>query len=454
MVRWKAALSVVPVVTVVVTGCGPSDTRIIGECEVASEAVRALPADGAEPVPAAPSIGLLDGRTFLSWSILTPERFTEQYGQWLDASLEEGSERFHIGTSRHGFRSRWVELDGALVGQVWAFPDGRMPPTPEQEQVHVWRVPLPGGEMPEHVGMHSAGAQAWLPAVVRGGRVVGALTATWNGCPGPAGPIRMFTFRPTFLRLGPTPPAMPVVWGEDPCDQLDPSLEATNAWLFALPEGQLGALIRLGDATDGRLRLIRIADDNSLDAGPTLVGGDHTNATVDGGYQPRAVVVPGDRILFTERRGDGENHCHAVRVMHLDGSDAKDAPWQIPCLRGADTFTSAVELEAVPGGAVLVWNEHTDIRGWITEDVEHYEESIRAVLLTPEGQRGSEIVTVTPPESTVLEDLPRTELRGPVPREYHVATAAEEDRVGVTWRDRRTDAPGVYVRHLRCTVDP
>ena len=165
-------------------------------------------------------------------------------------------------------------------------------------------------------------------------------------------------------------------------------------------------------------------------------------------------MVPGGRVLFAERRA-GLNECHALRVMNEDSTGATDAPWQLPCL--GDTrqsperrVTSNVELVAAPGGALLVYVENS-YHPWIrpiTEDVP-FDEGIYAVLIDAGGRRGSEIVRVTPEETTALANIERTATTGPTFLRLHASAASDGERAVVAWYDNRPDAPGFYARALR-----
>ena len=90
------------------------------------------------------------------------------------------------------------------------------------------------------------------------------------------------------------------------------------------------------------------------------------------------------------------------------------------------------------------WNTH------VTADTP-WEEGIYLTLLTPEGRRGSPIVEVTPPESTMLGPIPpRTADDGPFPGDYLVQMAQDGDETVIAWFDRRADAPGMWAARYRC----
>ncbi|MFW6050121.1 MAG: hypothetical protein ACODAU_03035 [Myxococcota bacterium] len=235
----------------------------------------------------------------------------------------------------------------------------------------------------------------------------------------------------------------PVLVGDDPCDLDENELTTANPYLFSLEDGGLGVVFYAGlFGGDDRLRFGRIGEDGQLLEAPVVVEG--TGAGISGGgFLPRGVATGDGRILFLDRRQQA-GFCHALGVMRADGSGARDAPWQMPCMARPDKWMSrSVELQPVPGGAVLVWAQR---RRDLGEGAEDYEQRIFATLITPGGRRGSEIVQVTAPESTAG-------IEGGV-GDWVVGAATDGERVVVTWLDRRPDAPGIYARSLRCGVDP
>lgn len=468
------ALTLGAVGALLVAGCA-SDTHIIGRCELASGA-RAVVADGERSLtPVHQSVGRLGELTLVSWAELQArddEIFATFYARWLDDSLQRTAEDIRLGRSpRNYHRPQWVPVDGALQAQVWVDPEEQFPPILPEYAVHHCaiepppeaaarcdriQVPTSFGDGVSVFGIGgwgtSAGIEASIPTAVQDGQVWGAMA----GIPAECGSYLINLQRLMVFREG-DESASPVFWDRPRCDPSDDTQETSNPYLVPLGERGMGVLLRVGflgePPADGQVKLLTL-DENAEPIGPPVdVGSDHDRTTVDGGNQPRGVAV-GGRLLFTERRGP-ENDCHALRVAKLDGSGAHDAPWQLPCIRRPGRWkTASHALLEVPGAAVLVWGERTriDTLG-VTADTD-YEERIRAVLLTPEGKRGSEIVTVTDPAATVLSSYPRTEDDGPLPRDFPVAAGAGDGgEITVAWRDERAGAPGIYARRLRCRVD-
>ncbi len=438
---------------------------IIGECTL--EDVRRVTEE-----PALPSVGLLDGRVFVSVAAEVPAedptvRRSEWEGLWLDGDLEPASERLWLGSGLIGaVRTRWLRHGDALVAHIWSRPD---PPPPwSEDRISLWtvtppprataealpiRIEVPPPDDDPAIGalslgfLHHPDGELVFPAAEAAGTVVGAVAAIPPACNERlASNLRLHAFA-----LNRTD-AFPVTWAEQ-CGDRDLIIEAP--WLFSNADGGLSMLYRAG--SDGPLRLLRLDEDLSIRDGPRRVGGTHVTTT-DDGFQPRAVAVPGGKVLFFERISSN-NCCHVLRIMNADGTCAEDAPWQLPCMRdgpfrgcGRDIITGYLELVRVPGGAVVVWGEHTNPHElWVTADID-YREGIYAALLTPEGRRGSAVVEITDEEATFLDPVPRTETLGPYPVKPRPSVAAEGDSLVVAWPDRRADAPGVYVRRLTCTV--
>ncbi|MCZ7687313.1 MAG: hypothetical protein M5U28_54680 [Sandaracinaceae bacterium] len=423
------------------------------------EPVRVVPGEGELGGIA---VGLLDEHTLVEWMRPGEEHLVVPTIQWLDSDLRPAGAPVELGL---GYRipSQWVREGNALLAQVWATPTFDIEVRDDQ-WVHLWRAARPPGlPSSEPVAVDAtmtpdrlyAAIYLGLPNVQEGyqGRlplaagVAGTLATVGVGGPqcGTESVLRLHGFRADF-------PMARTLSLEEPCDIY--SLAPSNPWLFNLGP-DIGLAFRRGSAVEGGLvHYARLAGDGMVVSDPVEVGGLPPHSSVDGGNQPRAVAFDG-RVLFTERRGS-ENTCHAIRVMNDDGSGAADAPWQLPCYGWSELqrvpqrrVTASVELVAVPGGALLVWTEHSFIGStYITRDYP-WDEGVYAVLLDRDGRRGSEVFRVTDSEATALSPVERTEDYGPVLRELTIAAAAEDDHVAVAWYDRRSGAEGIYVRRLR-----
>ena len=113
------------------------------------------------------------------------------------------------------------------------------------------------------------------------------------------------------------------------------------------------------------------------------------------------------------------------------------------------------------GHAVIAYGERTNF-SYVGNEYTRltastpWEEGVFLHTIDDAGRRASEIIRVTPPESTALANptAPRTEFTGPFPGDFEVQAVSEGDEVVVAWRDHRPDAPGYYARRFRCTERP
>ena len=238
--------------------------------------------------------------------------------------------------------------------------------------------------------------------------------------------------------------------------------QAGSPWLFAIDGIEVGLLYRHAAVEDHDVRYVRLGGDGTPRSTSRIVGGG-TNAAVSsdrGGFQPRAVRVAG-HVLFTERRGS-DSGCYTIRVMDLDGRNAEDAPWQLPCAADGGYADGPVitwihQLVSVPGAAVIVWYERTNVSGGIITDPASYREGLFAVMLTEDGKRGSAMMRLTTPDFTAAGlDAAGTRVTA---NDTDVQVAADGNNVFATWIDRRApDAPsppaGYHARMVRCVVDP
>lgn len=462
-------------VAVLAAACGgePDPVRIIGRCELVTDATRVIDPGERPAWPSRPAPGMVDGNVMLEWWELTPPDGPINYfAVWLDGGLEPDGDPLFLGASDRAQRSMWSAHDGALWGQVWSDPSGSDPTTPTEDKVYLWRLSPPpvrstestrvavrvtraGCDDCDPIGISnssfSTGAQGLLPMVAAHGRVWGAFTAPWIDCGMNYGNFdRLHVFESAEA-----PEAHAIVWGG--CDLFEWELMVANPYLFTTEEG-LFAIFRLGEGDDGggELNFLRLDETGARSGLPGAAGG-ALGFSSDFGAQPRAVGVP-SAIIFAGRNDPGYARCFELRTARPDGTHARRAPWQLPCWGTPERGASAIwigflELLPVPRGAVAIWSERGSpaLPGRVTPDG-RYSERIRAVLLTPEGQRGSEIVDVTDAGATALLSEPAEEL-GPYPQDFVLGAVSEGAEVFVAWEDTRPEAPGIYGRRIRCTVE-
>jgi len=258
--------------------------------------------------------------------------------------------------------------------------------------------------------------------------------------------------------------AVPVLWDEPPCHLEGSAYEQANLWLVSTSAGDLGMLFRMYDADLGAsVRYARL-DPDFHPVGPAIdVDIGEGTTMVDGGNQPRAAALGTNRILYGERLHSRLNECQVLGVMNDDGTEARRAPWQLPCFFQSygfeDWLTSSYELEALPGGrAVVAWTERTHFpRGHeylqrLNLETE-WDEGVHLAMIADDGYRASPIAEVTVAESTAVDwSRPRDEVLGPWPAKFLISMAAEGEEVVVVWTDLRLDAPGFYARRFRCAA--
>jgi len=438
------------------------DTDIIGRCEAVTEPQILLSgSNGMEYVWWSPSVGLLDDHVWVTYVQLVDARGVA-FGRWYDAqTLLPASEPVVLGTYTYWELQQWVRDGDALVGQVWADPSEPAEITSDDQLVHLWRVTPPPAlsatgrrvaintfdpaDDPTRVpgpwsaislgAVYQPGFQGAIPIAVTDSGPVGALLAV-APCSGPLfGRLSVHVFdNDVSATRVPLPTAV--------CDFGG----VTAPWLFPIDGDEVGLLYRnAASIEDHEVRYVRLGADGTPRTTSRIVGGGANVArfSIAGGYQPRGVRVR-EHVLFTERRGDYDQ-CYTIRVMGLDGEDAEDAPWQLPCADdedGSPMVTWIHQLVSVPGAAVIVWGERAnfDLEG---ADPTILREGVFAVMLTEDGKRGSAVMRLTDPAYTVFGG------------DTDVQVAADGNNIFATWIDLRSaEAEGYYARMISCTVDP
>jgi hypothetical protein len=438
-------------------------------CNTSAETVECAPLDE-DPfrVPATEdafnhSVGILNGKVLVSWTrwraVAPGEERIGHVARWvdLDARGVMGPE-LDFGDS-FGVRVRWVAYEEALWAQMWAAFEAGTDLSDYSAFIRRVRVPFPSeGEptsqqlqraLPEgcedcaRPSQGSRGAPEGLLAAAVG------LDGPWIAhvaipaeCP--SFDLGFSNFRRLHTVVGATDDTLePVHFPVDFCDESAGSA-ALHPWLVDEPEGSPGLLFRLGLGPRSVVYYGQLTHDGrEFVEPPRMVDEYEMYTTTDTGMQPRGVAVGDDRVLFSHRRRT-DNECQRVRIMDGDGRNARSAPWQVPCI------SRSLEWASVGNGAVAVWGQRSAVDGLVvTSDVD-FEEGVHAAFITSEGRLGSDVLRVSDAEATALAPVPRTEDSGPFVASFLVAAASEDDTVAVVWHDRRPDAPGVYVRRLRC----
>jgi hypothetical protein len=247
----------------------------------------------------------------------------------------------------------------------------------------------------------------------------------------------------------------------EPSTQPEASAWPNNLALVRGADGMIGMLFRRGEV--GGLGNVHYALSDQL--GNTVLPAVQVGPVVDPveadvGWDLHGVTLGAvGGVLYRERTNGDLAYltCYRMRAFHGDGHDAGDTAFQVGCMRHQDQLvTRSMDLvELTSGDAVVVWAERTayggtaNLQQTITSGTP-WSEGIFMTMMTPSGRRGSDIIRVTPPESTMLGGAARTATDGPFPADFAVRATSEGDHVVVTWTDTRPDAPGIYARSYHC----
>lgn len=436
VVSWSlcAALAVI--------GCTP-EVSIIGEISAETPVADPVTRDAVVGVALLEQEALLltaidlggtgDGRMWL-----------EMHGRWLDPDHLPRTDDLTIGRgiNTQSLMGSWRRIGDEVVAQLWVSPPEAELPAPSEATVGfhhidasaghtvssinlgVWRrglaAPLEPGPYLSEASLR-VGLEGALPLAVVGGLARGAALGSTARC----------EFNYWALMLygdGDMDPAL-TLGGANACDPSG-SWRVRAPWLVTLDDDRYGVLYR---DIDEELTWLTVDRDGNWSV-PRRVGS--RRASINGaGAQARGARA-GSRVVFLERELPLDD-CYRIRVMNLDGSDAHDAPWQLRCERDVvrgmfdlperAMITSFVDVLPMEGAVLLVWSEVPEPDRPEVMDPG----GIRAVLLTPEGQRGSEIFDVTTP----------------APLSGYFRAAYDGERAVVAWHDAASLEP--RIRRIR-----
>jgi len=480
--RWVALSA-----AIVLAACSADpvvDVRIEGECVPTSDAVQVLPT--APNFWAVGSVGVLGEYTLLvtyDWyEGMAPLERLVRFA-WLDAEMQYVVPWTELGRGRNFEASRFVRDGESLIG--WQpIVAGTETVQSAEKTLALFRltpdgdVTRDGFELPVTTYRYPTCPEAtcnWSPLKLSSALLFAAgmapIARTSSGWAGVVGgiPAECATDTSNVRRtlLFGDSGARVLDWNAEPCLLFGPDMspvDHSNMNLAALSSGDLGIVFRIGSSIgSGHLHFVR-ADATTLEPKtlPINVGRGGTYSTLfDSGWQPDVAATSDDGLLFSERTEDDKDRCDVLRRVGADGSSDFNT-WQLPCYTNRfGLFTRESELMALSNGRfAMAWNERTGFGpalDYVTPLISSrpWEEGIHLTMLTADGLRGSEVVRVTPPEATGVNFAiwPRTEDDGPWPNEMAFTAASDGDDIAVMWRDRRGDAPGVYVRRFRCTAE-
>lgn len=437
--RWFALCSF----AVALGACAEPAVEILGECHPASREVE-LALDPGERLTA---VGLIDEHVLVTTVIpVAPddpdgEWLVDVRARWLDGSFSPVGDPIVLGRWRDvpaAGRTRWQRVGDALVGQVMADPRrSRMQPH-DVDLVHVWTMrPPPEAtaeraqvDVPVRQRLDGTG-ELWLsgllysglhemasPAALVDGRVVHALIGVPNVCTSTDDDAVLL-----FRESGGGWSGAPVQPGEEGCALPAELRSPAVPWLVALPGGGAGLLFRRDVGRDGHVQWLRLSSDLRPLGTAVRVGGGSPYQT-DFGGQPRAFAFDDGHVVMAERPV-AHDRCRSFRVFDVDGSDAHDGPWKLPCSDEIENefgaplprrITQFLEIEPIADrGAVVVYTDvrNRDWPGGSEPTV------VRAALLTSRGQRGSETLDLSDPGGPAVSSL--------------VLTATDGDRGVALW---------------------
>lgn len=454
-------------------GCAIDDVELVGACTADDRAVRLVSETGAfSPQPA-----LLDGQLLMAWVVPASDGSFEAHAAWFERDLMT-TPIFVLGRQRGFGRTVWAREGDALVGQAFLGTDGMgLPLNRGEEALRIVRLPSDGTHSASPVSLPistsdptgfcpmcshldeggtllNGGADLRFPAIALRGQVVMAAAAAPLPCTTAVGnvfePILFSGTNAFFTRT------RPILCQDRSQDY------PNNIGLLRGAGGSIGLLFRQGEAVGFGNTHYMMSDASGHPLGvPVQVGVTEDHSTADDGWDLHGVRLGQDGgVLFRERTAGQRGYlylvCYRMRVFHGDGSDAADAAFQVGCVRSAGHYvTRSMDLVELSNGlAAVVWGERTgygglaDLQQPITSSTP-WTEGIQMAIVTPSGRRGSDVVRVTSDEATQLIAA-RSETGGPLPADFVPRAVSEGDRVVVTWRDERADAPGIYARSFHC----
>jgi len=420
--------------------------------------------------PLVPASGILGDRVLVTWissGAVGESTWQSRWLGWWDDGLRVVTEPENVAYTLDGGNLEFREVDGELIAQSWLSTEVPNIATFDEGAGLGFLVASPAsGTRFERVIVRAqsassptvligGGAEGLMPTLVTDGDVISAFVSAPFECTSTGG---LSSYWRLTLGRRSTHRATPLYWGSMPCDGgASNGLTVSVAEAAVLSSGEIGVFVRLG-VFGGRppnhdlgVHYLRLNSDGSeILAGPIRIGDIDTRSAFDSGLQPRVLPFPNGRILFTERRGrDGLNTCHALRLVNDDGTSPMDAPWQLPCLSDLERETRMVMLVPLEDGALVMWEERQRIpwRDLLLPD-QPYDEGIFVATVNDGGQRTSEILRVTGPESRSYGELPAS---GGLPGNFlpHVSSNGERDAV-VTWTSAHPEHLGAYATRIRC----
>ncbi len=456
--------------------CSTPEVAIVGECHVTVPDVTVqLPTPESGTLY---NIGVLGTDLLVQWNVLAPmapvDLASDVHLAWVDSSGNPIGAPQSAWQSSGPYVSRWVrEGDHLASGMILSRFDGSYAP----DVMNAWAVhstptssrrlrsPVavaPAPDCPSCPTMDlSVGAlSARFPAAIvsRAARYVLA-GATIDCSTTRAQEWRLIAFDEMNART--------LQYPDDPC--ADHRLVGTDYFplapeLISLPL-TIGVLFTAGSPANPEPYgyhgeyLFTTVDPSTLE--PVTPMRTVAPASSDGSTdeQPRAAIA-GDRIVFITPVG--LYPCFRLHTMKFDGTDSHDAAWQPACNHDASIRDTNAELLTLDGAALIVWEHASRADTVTTATLAQTVQEVDAMLLTSLGQRGSEIVRVTPPDAWSFSGSPSMLAAAGETGEsadgFSPRAALDGDRIVASWVDNR-DADAVlafrervHFAELACTL--
>ena len=457
-------------------GCSTPEVAIVGECHVTVPDVTVqLPTPTSGTLH---NIGVLGSDLLVQWNVIAPmapvDLASDVHVDWVNAAGRGIGTPTSPWQSSRPYVSRWVrERDHLAAGMILSRLDGSYSP----DVMNAWAVhstPTSGTRVHAPVAVAAApdcpscptmdlavgAVSARFPAAIAATAATYTLAGATIDCSTTrAQEWRLIAFDETDART--------LLYPNDPC--VEHRLVGITYFPLA-PEliqvpGAIGVLFTAGspanpeaDGYHGEY-LYTTLDPSTL--APLTSMRSVAPASSDGATdeQPRAAVA-GDRIVFITPVG--LSPCFRLHSMNFDGTDSHDAAWQPVCNHDASIGDTNAELLTLDGAALIVWEHRSRADSITAATLASTVQEVDAMLLTSLGQRGSEIVRVTPPDAWSFAGsramLDAAGDIGEPTNGFSPRAALDGVRIVASWVDNR-DASGtidirerIHFAELACTV--
>ncbi|MGE0792162.1 MAG: hypothetical protein AB7S26_41200, partial [Sandaracinaceae bacterium] len=322
------------------------------------------------------------------------------WGQWVERDTgAPAGDVIYMGLTPSA-RPVWVPDEDSLLGLLTTDLEALAREDADASTIYgAWRARPPGAERttisfeyPSDCfscrggGEYFEGGQSTVRAA---GRTYAVTTATLPRCVGTRFDNGVYTAPQTLhlIDLAMTE-ARPVEWAAECDDTGTIQSDAELPWGVALSDGNIGIFFDVRAQMLPR-RYVVVTPDGQVVHGPVVVGATDREYVHRGNVLSGEAARVGRHVLFVEG-GTVEVSCHSIRIIDEDGSNAHDAPWQLPC-----GYTSFVRLQALGEYAAVTYSETFVTNPEDPTPSDHrFSATVTFVLLDEDGQLASEPVEV------------------------------------------------------------